>query len=230
MIHSISNDGKTVSRFSKTIRIAHWANAISIIMLYITALPLYTDYFDWVGNLFGGANNAIFVHKIFAVIFILPTLFVLIMDPKSFVHWTKQIFSWKSHDFKFLKEFPKEFFGKKADIPKQDFFNAGQKINSLLTICVAILMVFTGAVVWFLAPYLSKGFVQWMFLFHSLGAGLMIAVAIGHIYLSVGHPDSRPSLKGMTEGDVDVAYAKEHHGRWYDEVVAEQASNSKQSR
>lgn len=227
MIHSISNDGKTVSRFSKTIRIAHWTNAISVIMLYITALPLYTDAFDWVGNIFGGANNAILVHKIFAVIFVLPTLFVLLTDPKSFVHWTKQIFSWKSYDFKFLKEFPKEFFGKKADMPKQNFFNAGQKINSLLTIIVAILMVFTGAVIWLFAPYLSKTFVQWMYPLHSLGAGLMIAVAIGHIYLSVGHPDSRPSLKGMTDGEVDVAYAKEHHGLWYDEVASSQHPKTK---
>lgn len=227
MIHSISNDGKTISRFTKVIRIAHWTNALSVIMLYITALPLYTDSFDWVGSLFGGANNAIFVHKIFAVIFILPTLFVLMVDPKSFLHWTKQIFSWKSHDFKFLKEFPKEFFGKKADMPKQDFFNAGQKINSLLTILVAVLMVVTGAVIWLFAPYLPKAFVLWMFPLHSLGAGLMIAVAIGHIYLSVGHPSSRPSIKGMTEGAVDVEYAKEHHGRWYDEVAAGSASQQK---
>ncbi len=47
---------------------------------------------------------------------------------------------------------------------------------------------------------------------------IMVAVIIGHIYLSVGHPASRPSFMGMTKGVVPESYAKAHHGRWYDEL------------
>lgn len=209
---------KTIKRFSKAVRIAHWTNATAVIMLFITALPLYAKSFHWI-NAAIGAQVAMTLHKVFAVIFILPTIFVLIVDPKSFIDWTKQLFSWKSYDAKFLKEFPKEFFGRKADIPKQGFFNAGQKINSILTILAAIIMVCSGFVMWF-PSFFAKSIALWAYPFHNLGAGLMIAVVIGHIYLSVGHPDSRPSFRGMTKGDVDVSYAKAHHGRWYDEVMA----------
>lgn len=221
---NINKDGKNIKRFSKNVRIAHWTNAVCIFVLFISALPIYAKSFQWLYPLFGGAAGAILIHKIFAVIFVLPTLFVLITDPKSFIHWTKQILSWKSHDFKFLKEFPKEFFGKKANIPKQDFFNAGQKVNSLLTIFAAAIMVLSGVIMWF-PEFFGKTIVLWSYPFHSFGAGLMIAVVIGHIYLSVGHPDSRPSIKGMTEGQVDASYAKAHHGRWYDEVMKEEAKS-----
>lgn len=221
---NISNDGKSIKRFSKSVRIAHWTNAVCIFVLFISALPIYSKSFQWLYPLFGGSAGAILIHKIFAVIFVLPTLFVLVTDPKSFINWMKQVLSWKSYDFKFLKEFPKEFFGKKADIPKQDFFNAGQKVNSLLTIFAAIIMVVSGVIMWF-PDFFGKTIVLWSYPFHSLGAGLMIAVVIGHIYLSVGHPDSRPSIKGMTEGQVDVKYAKAHHGLWYDEVMKEEAKS-----
>ena len=215
---NMNKNVKTIFRFSKYIRIAHWTNATAVFMLFITALPLYTDTFKWVGSIFGGTSNAIVVHKIFAVIFLLPTLFILFTDPKGFINWTKQIISWKSYDFQFFTEFPKEFFGLKAKVPKQGFFNAGQKVNSMLTILAAVLMVTSGFLMWF-PELFSKELVRWAYPVHDGAAALMIAVAIGHIYLSVGHPDSRPSLKGMTRGHVDASYAKAHHGRWYDEVT-----------
>ena len=53
---------------------------------------------------------------------------------------------------------------------------------------------------------------------YTFATAVMVAVIIGHIYLSVGHPASRPSFMGMTKGVVPESYAKEHHGRWYDEL------------
>ena len=60
--------------------------------------------------------------------------------------------------------------------------------------------------------------VRWAYPVHDAGMAIMVAVIIGHIYLSVGHPASRPSFMGMTKGVVPESYAKAHHGRWYDEL------------
>ncbi|UCZ52391.1 cytochrome b/b6 domain-containing protein [Bacillus shivajii] len=210
----------TVKRFSKWVIFAHWTNAVAFFALYITALPLYTDFFHWLYPLLGGPENARLLHRIFAVIFILPPLLVLLFDPKSLFHWVKQTLTWRKNDFKFFLAFPKEFFGGKAKIPKQGFFNAGEKLNSLLTIICAILLIGSGVVMWAPGAF-STTVVQWAYPIHNIAFGLAMAVVVGHIFLSIGHPNSKPSMKGMTKGDVSVKYAKEHHGEWYDELVKE---------
>lgn len=204
----MSNE-KTVKRFSKYIVIAHWTNAISFIMLVLTGLPLFLEV--------SVPDFLQIVHRVFAVTFLLPTPFMILMDRKGFLNWTKNAWSWKKHDFQFLAVFPLELIGKAKNIPKQDFFNGGQKLNSVLTIIGAIIMVCTGFIMWFKELF-PKALVQWAYPVHDAGMAIMVAVIIGHIYLSVGHPASRPSFMGMTKGVVPESYAKAHHGRWYDEL------------
>lgn len=214
--------GKMVKRFSKPVIFAHWLNAAAFLVLYLSALPLYTEWFDWMFPIFGGAAGARLVHRIGAVFFVIPTVFILLADPKSFFHWMKQITTWRKNDFLFFTKFVKEFFtGHAKDMPKQDFYNAGEKINSLLQILCAVLLIGSGVVIWFPDNF-GSGLVQTMYPIHSFSAALAVAVVIGHVYLSVGHPNSRISMKGMTKGDVPIEYAKEHHENWYDELMEEE--------
>lgn len=211
---------QTVKRFSKWVIVAHWMNALAFFALYITALPLYTDFFNWMYGVFGGPENLRLLHRIFAVMFVLPPLLVLIFDPKSLFHWIKQTLTWRKEDILFFTKFPKEFFGGHVkDMPKQDFFNAGEKLNSFLTIVCAAMLIGSGVVMW-MPEWFSTGLIQWAYLFHNIGFALSAAVVVGHIFLSIGHPNSKVSMQGMTKGDVPVKYAKEHHGKWYDELVA----------
>lgn len=209
---------KYIPRFTINVRIAHWINVASFLTLVFTGLPLYSETFDFMYYVFGSPSNTILVHKIAGLVFILPTIFILVTDPKSFMFWTKTILRWGSHDFKFFLEFPKELLGLKSNMPKQDFFNAGQKLNSLVTILCGMIMVASGIIIWFHTSFPS-GLVQFAHLMHAVGVGLMVPLIILHAYLSVGHPASRPSFRGMTKGDVDEDYAKHHHGRWYDEIT-----------
>lgn len=207
---------KYIKRFSLPIRIAHWTNAISFFVLLLTGLGLYSSTFSFISVLCGGPENAQLVHRVFAIIFLLPTPFMILFNFKGFAHWTKTAFTWRENDFKYFAAFPKELFGKEANMPKQDFFNGGQKMNSLLTITCAILLVCSGLIMWF-RPVSSEG-VRLAYLVHDIGVGLLVPVIIGHIYLSVGHPASRPAFMGMTKGIVPASYAEKHHGKWYDEV------------
>lgn len=207
---------KTVKRFNKGFIVAHWLNAAAFLVLYISALPLYTEFFHFMYDVLGGPATARKIHRIAAVAFMLPLPILILFDRQGLKIWAKNIFSWKKHDFKFFPQFAKEFFGLKADTPKQDFYNAGEKVNSWLMITTAIMLIASGLIMWF-PQFFSQTIIWWAYPIHSIGLGLATAVAIGHIYMSVML--ARPSMRGITKGDVSIEYARDHHGRWYDELV-----------
>jgi len=219
---------KMVKRFSKPFIIAHWLNVAAFFTLYISALPMYTEFFDWIYLIFGGPENCRLIHRIAAVAFTLPAIFLIIADPKSFFFWIKQMFTWKKHDFQFFPKFALEFLGKHVDdMPKQDFFNAGEKINSILQVVTTILIIGSGIIMWF-ANSFPREVVQWAYPIHNTAMALAIAVVVGHIYLATAL--SKPSMQGMITGEVVEEYARDHHGRWYDELKAEEAKQAQQNK
>lgn len=221
------NNPKMVKRFSKVIIAAHWLNALAFFMLYLTGLPLYTETFDWLYTLYGGPAGGRLLHRIAGVTFLVPTVLVIALDPKGFLHWMKQIFSWKAHDFAFFPKFVKEFFTGHADVPKQDFYNAGEKVNSLLVILTSVMLIGTGFIMWF-PQFFAQGIVMWSYPIHNISFGLAAAVIVGHIYLSVGHPNSRPAMQGILKGEIPEDYAKEHHGLWHDELMEQEKAQEQE--
>lgn len=207
-----------VKRFSKAFVWAHAINALSFFALYITALPMYTEFFDWLYPVLGGPANARLLHRIFAVTFMSPTIIYLIFDRQGFFRWMKELVTWKKRDLEFFTEFVKELFGFKFNHVKQTFFNAGEKINSILQILCAVIIIGSGIPMWF-SEYFPRAVVQWGYFFHNVGFGLAIAVIVGHIYLSVIHKNSRPGYSGVVTGKVPAWWAKDHYTEWYEEEV-----------
>ncbi|RHW40258.1 formate dehydrogenase [Neobacillus notoginsengisoli] len=207
-----------VRRFSKAFVWAHGINAISFFALYITALPMYTDFFNWLYPVLGGPANARLLHRIFAVAFVTPTFIWLIFDPKGFKLWLKELVTWKKRDVDFFKETGKELFGFKFKPVRQSFFNAGEKINSWIQIFTAFLIIGSGFPMWF-PDLFPRAVVQWGYFLHNVGFGLAIAVVVGHIYLSVVHKHSAPGFTGVITGKVPAWWAKGHYADWYDEEV-----------
>jgi formate dehydrogenase subunit gamma len=207
-----------VRRFSKAFVWAHAINALSFFALYITALPMYTDFFNWLYPVLGGPANARLLHRIFAVTFVSPTIILLIFDHKGFFNWMKELVTWKKRDLQFFTEFVKELFGFNFKHVRQTFFNAGEKINSILQILCAILIIGSGFTMWF-PQFFPRAVVQWGYFCHNVGFGLAIAVIVGHIYLSVVHKNSRPGYSGVVTGKVPAWWAKDHYTEWYEEEV-----------
>jgi formate dehydrogenase subunit gamma len=207
-----------VRRFSKGFVWAHAINAISFFALYLTALPMYTEFFDWLYPILGGPANARLLHRIFAVTFLSPTIIWVIFDFKGFKLWLKELVTWKKRDLQFFTEFVKELFGFNFKHIRQSFFNAGEKINSLIQIFTALLIIGSGFPMWF-PQFFPRAVVQCGYFFHNVGFGLAIAVIVGHIYLSVVHKNSRPGYSGVVTGEVPAWWAKEHYPDWYDEEV-----------
>ncbi|WP_147534618.1 formate dehydrogenase subunit gamma [Bacillus marasmi] len=207
-----------MSRFSHGFVAAHAVNAISFITLYITALPMYTEFFDWLYPVFGGPEIARLLHRVFAVAFMTPTLIWLIFDPKGFFRWLKEMVTWKKRDFEFLKKTGKELIGLKYRHIPQTFFNAGEKINSMIQIVCAIIIIGSGIVMWNPQNY-PKEVVQWGYFLHNVGYGIAAAIVVGHIYLGVVNKNMRPSITGIITGIVPAWWAKNHHTEWYNEEV-----------
>lgn len=214
----IKTNEKTVHRFNKGFIVSHWVQAGSFFALYLTGLPLYTEFFDFLYVVFGSPEVARILHRTFAIMFCMPLPILLIFDREGLKNWAKRIVTWRKNDIMFFVHFPKEFFVGNDKIPKQDFINAGEKLNSIVSITTTIMLIVSGFILWFPGPF-SQSVVQWALTAHVLGFSLGILAVMGHVFLSAFHPNSRASMRGIIKGDVAISYAKDHHGLWYDELV-----------
>lgn len=102
--------------------------------------------------------------------------------------------------------------------PKAGFFNMGEKILFWLVVLVGLVLSFAGLVLLF--PNLGQGRVvmEGAHLVHTLGAVLLLAVIMGHIYMAIA---VKSSLEGMTGGYVEFNWAQVHHSEWAKQMEAQ---------
>lgn len=223
-----NKSGQSVERFASATRLGHWVHVIAFLVLLLTGLALIFTSF---GNLLGssGLKATISLHRLMAWPFTFLTVIILIFGAnKSTRRWIKDIFTWRKNDFEFIRAYPKEFFGLKTELPKQGKYNAGQKVNSLLTIFGSIVMIGTGWIMYF-PDSMSPELVAWAHPIHSFFAMLLGAVMIGHAYLGLLHPGTKESLTGMLNGKVSLEYAKSHHALWVEELEESATEAGKQA-
>ena len=122
-------DNRYVPRHKKMFMLCHWLNAISFLMLFLTALPLYADTFLFIYNIFG-AKTLQYLHRFFAVIFIVTPIIGLLSAREGYGTLFKQAFSFGSDDLIFLLKFPPTLFGMHPNMPKQSFYNGGEGFAS----------------------------------------------------------------------------------------------------
>ncbi|GEA14949.1 formate dehydrogenase subunit gamma [Moorella sp. E308F] len=208
-----------VERFNLAERLGHWSHGISFVVLLLTGSALV---FRGYASLIGPEGLRLFrsIHHVMAYPFTFLTVIILLFGtPRSTWQWLKECLTWGQDDFRFIAAFPREFFGLKVQLPEQGKFNAGEKLNSLLTIAGSILMAATGWIL-LLRDSVAPALVAWALPLHSAGALVMGGVILGHIYLALGHPNSRESINGMLSGKVAARFAREHHARWYRKLRA----------
>lgn len=207
-----------VLRFTQGERVSHWVNALTFFLLLFTGLGILSLSFRPALVVFGGVQVARLIHRIVAVVFVVVVGGMFFVGkPKYHWEWLKSIFYFTKADWQHVTAFPKEFFGGHGSYPAQDKFNGGEKINSLITVFGSVFITLSGIVLWF-ASSLPPALVRWAYPVHDLSMFLMTAAVIGHMYLSLLHPDSRAALPGMLNGYVSSKFAKAHHAAWYERV------------
>jgi formate dehydrogenase subunit gamma len=97
-------------------------------------------------------------------------------------------------------------------------FNAGQKLLYWFIVLGGAVMIISGFILMFPFYYgLNVGNMELAEVFHGVVGVLFIALIVAHIYL--GTLGMEGAFESMSEGTVDLNWAKEHHNLWVEEEM-----------
>lgn len=204
---------RVIERFSPMDRYAHWLLAITWVTLAITGLILsigktvllpligYT-LFSWLAMASKALHN-----------FVGPVLIVAI--PFLFVRFIRDN-GIGIDDFKWFINIMGYFKGHEHPSGR---FNAGEKVVFwFMLVILSTVLVVTGLVLVFPNFNQTRETMQIANVIHVSAAYVAIALACVHIYLgTIGMTDA---YRAMRYGYVSESWAKHHHLRWYEDVVA----------
>jgi formate dehydrogenase subunit gamma len=202
--------GKTISRFSKAERWAHWGAAIPFVVLAITGIFVMFGRYA-IAPIIGKtawsvvAGASLEIHNVLGPVFAISLVVMLLLYLKDNI-WQKGDLVWV------LKG---GFFSK--DHPPSWKYNLGEKFWYWLLFFVGLVISASGLLLDF--PWLAERVqqLQLAHLIHGGAAVILIAVSLVHIYL--GTIGVEGAYEGMAHGDVDENWAQEHHGWWANDVM-----------
>jgi len=193
-----------IRRFGFTERALHWIHATGFLAMLATGLVLYLPA---LAEIVARRNLVKNLHLGAALVWLVAIVLVFVLGDRRRLRddW-REIETLDADDRRWLR-------GRKAP---QGRFNAGQKLNAIVTAAFAVLFLVSGFFLWL-------GERDHRFLFdgtgtvHELLTLASVALLAGHLYLAVIHPSTRHALRGITVGNVREDWAQEHHGKWVDE-------------
>jgi formate dehydrogenase subunit gamma len=208
--------GRRIERFTPAERVVHWVVAISFVVLAVSGLiMLFGRYLlmPLIGHtLFGWLTYALKnVHNFVGPLF---TISIIVF----FVMYVRDNLPGK-HDVRWLLRFGGLFGGKNAQEPSSGRFNGGEKIWFWAgLVLLGLIISASGFVLDMLVPGIAytRANMQLAHVIHLLGATMMAAGAVGHIYL--GTLGMEGAYDAMRHGYVDDTWAREHHDLWYEQV------------
>ena len=206
---------RLVPRFTLLQRLAHWTVAFTFIFLAFTGAVLLFGRIVLLPVTGPEAFAAIASaakegHNLFGPIFIVALLWLIALYVRE------NIPSWV--DVKWLLKGGLFFV---SHLPAGKF-NGGEKLWFWGVTVLGLVLAGSGIVLDF--PFIVSdapwGFAAWQLshLLHATAAVLLIAGAVGHIYL--GSIGTEGTLDGMITGCVDENWARQHHDLWLEAIEA----------
>ena len=190
-----------VRRFGPTERALHWVHAAGFLAMLGTGLVLYLPVLS---EAIARRNLVKNLHLGAAILWSVAIALVLVLgDRRRLAADWREIETFDADDRRWLR-------GKRAP---QGRFNAGQKVNALLTAAFALLFVVSGFFLW-LGERDHRFLLDGTGTVHETLTLVSVALLVGHLYLAVLHPSTRHALRGITTGDVREEWAREHHPKW----------------
>jgi formate dehydrogenase subunit gamma len=189
-----------VKRFSAVERLLHWVNAAGFFFLLVTGLILYLPSLSM---LVSRRQTIQGIHFWGGVGWLAALAGVLLLGGRRLLATARELDSFDGDDLRWLR-------GRGAP---QGRFNAGQKINAVLTAAFTILFGVSGLLLWFGEEDTRYRFASTVIL-HDGVMYVSLALLVGHLYLALIHPATRHALRGMTLGSVSADWAARHHAKW----------------
>ena len=189
-----------VKRFSPVERLLHWVNAAGFFFLLATGLILYLPRLSVLVNRRQLIQS---LHFWAGVGWLAALAVVIVLGGRRLLATARELDTFDSDDVRWLR---------RREAP-QGRFNAGQKINAALTAAFAVLFGVSGLLLWFGEQDTRYRFASTVLLHDGL-MYVSLFLVVGHLYLTLIHPATRHSLRGMTLGNVDAKWAARHHAKW----------------
>jgi formate dehydrogenase subunit gamma len=178
----------------------HWVNALGFFFLLTTGLILYLPRLSM---LVSRRQTVQYIHFWGGVAWLAALAAVIVLGGRRMLATARELDSFDRDDLRWLR-------GGKAP---QGRFNAGQKINAVLTAAFAILFGVSGLLLWFGEQDTRYRFASTVLLHDGL-MYVSLLLLVGHLYLALIHPATRHALRGMTLGSVNADWAARHHTKW----------------
>ena len=208
---------RVVERFKKRSIWFHWIHTAAFLALVITGAILF---FPGIGGAASGGMTRL-IHRIAAVIFVAAPVIYFFTNPRMTLHFIRETLTWSKDDLGWVRAAPSYYFGGPEDrMPPQGHVNTGQKMWQLITLGTGVLFIATGLIMWFFKDAVSTYVFQGCVIIHDIAFLLVFLMLLVHVYLGVLHPRMNESLRSMWDGKISRTYAKNHYGKWYEEISA----------
>jgi formate dehydrogenase subunit gamma len=189
-----------VRRFSPVERLLHWVNAAGFLFLLATGLILYLPRLSM---LVSRRQTIQGIHFWGGVGWLATLAVVVVLGGRRLLSTARELDTFDRDDLRWLR-------GRGAP---QGRFNAGQKINAILTAAFTVLFGVSGLLLWFGEQDTRFRFASTVILHDGL-MYVSLLLLVGHLYLALIHPATRHALRGMTLGSVSADWAARHHAKW----------------
>ena len=190
-----------VRRFSRTERAIHWIHASAFFVLLGTGLVLYLPALS-----VAVSNRPLVkaIHVYTAIVWLAALVLVVLVGDRAGLRRTlRELDLFDEDDRRWLTAHP----------APQGRFNAGQKLNAALAGAFALLFAVSGFLLWYGERNTDFRWTSTLLLHDGLTI-VSVFLLTGHLYLTLIHPATRHSLRGMTIGSVRRDWARKHHAKW----------------
>lgn len=199
-----------VDRYTLAARINHWVTAISLILLALSGMALFSPKLYFLTTLFGGGQATRAIHPWIGVVLFFSFMGLFLR------FWKANL--WKSEDGTWMRRIRDVIAGHEERLPELGKYNAGQKFVFWGMSFLIIVLITSGFAVWdqYFYEFTTIPQKRVAILVHALAAIAIICVWIIHVYAAIW---VRGTISAMTKGQVTGGWAWRHHRKWLRELV-----------
>lgn len=203
-----------VSRYRGFTRANHWVTAISLIILLLSGMALFSPSLYWLTGLFGGGQMTRWLHPIVGVVLFFSFLILFLQL------WRLNLP--KAEDVTWVENIGELIKGDEEKLPELGKYNAGQKFIFWGMAALITVLIVTGIMIWYqyFPDLVSIPTRRIALLIHSVAAVCIILLFILHVYAAIW---TRGTIRAMTRGSVTGGWAYKHHRKWLREVAEKPA-------